>query len=234
MSTDIILPPLSIWIENLITAVYDASSTEISNVLDNFLSKCAVIRFNGKEISRDDLTKELQGENLLEVETSVKILGVVEVPANKDVLFEVISLYFHSNFVELTSVMVVVQAGSVGIFFTVTVQGRDRVKHTPVRKIATTSLNVVYVFNICDLTVLFNFDLRPGCSYSPALNRISVSPPPHRGQSVATLTEEGLKRWTLWLLWYRYPSTLFKGWMMAVPRVSKGYRSLNRCLCIMQ
>lgn len=44
------------------------------------------------------------------------------------------------------TIMAVVQAGSVGTFFTVIVQGKDRSKVTPVRKIVAAPLNVVYVF----------------------------------------------------------------------------------------
>ena len=95
MSTDVVLPSLSNWTENLITAIYNATSAQTANVLDSFLSKYAVIRFNGKDISRDDLIKELQGENLLEVEVSIKFLGIVEVSDNKDVPLDVIGLYFH-------------------------------------------------------------------------------------------------------------------------------------------
>ena len=51
------------------------------------------------------------------------------------------------------TIMAIVQAasGSVGSFFTVIVQGKDRVRHTPVRKTVSASLNVMYVFDICKL-----------------------------------------------------------------------------------
>ena len=175
MSTDVVFPSLSNWTENLITVIYNATSAQTSNVLDSFLSKYAVIKFNGKEISRDDLVKELQGENLLEVEVSIKLLGVVEVSANKDVPLDVIGLYFHSDFVILI-IMAVVQAGSVGSYFTVTVQGRDRVRDTPVRKTVTASLNVLYVFDICDLIVV---QLTSGVLLFSSIEQdLSISGPP--------------------------------------------------------
>jgi hypothetical protein len=42
--------------------------------------------------------------------------------------------------------MAVVQAGSVGTFFTVTIQEGIRIRDAPVSHIVTASLNVVYVF----------------------------------------------------------------------------------------
>ena len=53
--------------------------------------------------------------------------------------------------------MAVVQAGSVGTFFTVNIQESIRVRDAPLSHKVTASLNVVYVFDICDLTVVQPF-----------------------------------------------------------------------------
>ena len=99
MSTNIVLLPLSKWLESHISAVYNATSqTDTSNALDSLLSKDAVIIVNGKKISRNDLTKELQSEKFLEVGATVTFLNIVEVPANKTAPIEVISFYFYLNF----------------------------------------------------------------------------------------------------------------------------------------
>ena len=88
-------------------------------------------------------------------------------------------------------VITVVQAGSVGTFFTVDIRESIIVGGAPVNHKVTASLNAVYVFDICDLNVIA--DVRD----TPALNRTSVSPNPLRRQFTAFLTEEGLKCWTL-------------------------------------
>ena len=54
-------------------------------------------------------------------------------------------------------VMAVVQAGSVGTFFTVNIQESIRVRDAPLSHKVTASLNVVYVFDICDFTVVQPF-----------------------------------------------------------------------------
>ena len=160
MSTNIVLLSLSNWTESHISAIYNATSqTNTSNALDNFLSKDAVIIVNGKKISRPDLTKELQSEKFLEVGASVTFLNIVEVPADESAPVEVIVFFFF--FIQISNklmvVLAVVQAGSVGTFFTVTIQEAIRVRDAPVSHKVTASLNVVYVFNICDVTVVSAF-----------------------------------------------------------------------------
>ena len=54
-------------------------------------------------------------------------------------------------------VITVIQAGSVGTFFTVDIQESIRVRDAPVTHKVTASLNVVYVFDICDLTDVHTF-----------------------------------------------------------------------------
>jgi hypothetical protein len=99
MSANIVLPSLSNWTENHISAIYKATSqTDTSNALDDFLSKDAVITANGEKISRTDLTKDLQSEKFLELGASVTFVNIVEVPADKAAPLKVISLYFHSDF----------------------------------------------------------------------------------------------------------------------------------------
>lgn len=95
MSTNIVLPSLSNWLEGHISAIYNAKSqTDTSNALDSLLSKDAVIIVNGKKISRADFTNELQSEKFLEVGASITFLNIVEVPANKSAPVEVIGYLF--------------------------------------------------------------------------------------------------------------------------------------------
>jgi len=123
MSTNIVLPTLSKWTEDHVSAIYTSTSQpDTTNALDNFLSKNVVIKVNGKEISRTDLTKELQTEKFLEAGAIVSFNNVVEVPDDKKDP---------------------VKAGSVGTFFTVTIQETIRVRDAPVSHEVTASLNVV-------------------------------------------------------------------------------------------
>jgi len=123
MSANIVLPSLSNWTKNHISAIYQATSqSATSDALDNFLSKDAIITANGKKISRTNLTKDLQSEKFLELGASLSFAGIVEVPADN------------------TSR---VQAGSVGTFFTVTIQETIKVRDAPVTHIVNASLNVV-------------------------------------------------------------------------------------------
>lgn len=92
-----VLPTLTQWIENHITSIYQATSQDTSNALNNFLSKDATITVNGKVISRDDTAKQLQLEKFLEIGASVKFTDTVEVPTDKSNTVEVIGLRFHSN-----------------------------------------------------------------------------------------------------------------------------------------
>jgi hypothetical protein len=146
----IVLLSLSNWTESHITAIYQATSqSDTSNALDNFLSKDAVITVNGKAISRADLTKQLQAEKFLEAGAIVTFLGIVEVPTDQTAPVEVIGLHFLQIWKKkLMILMAVIQAGSVGTFYTVTIQETIRVRDAPVSSKVTASLNVVYV---CDL-----------------------------------------------------------------------------------
>ena len=97
MSTNIVLPSLSKWTENHISAIYQANS-QTSNALNNFLSKDAVITVNGKKISHTELAKEFQNEKYLEAAAFVTFANIVEVPADKTSPILVIYLYFRLYF----------------------------------------------------------------------------------------------------------------------------------------
>ena len=147
MSTNIVLLSLSNWTESHISAIYQATSqAATSSALDNFLSKNVDIIVNGKDIPRAEFTNELQTEKFLEAGASVTFANILEVPADKAAPVQVIYLYFFiqiSN--KLMIVMAIVQAGSVGTFFTVDIQESIRVRDAPVSHKVTASLNVVYV-----------------------------------------------------------------------------------------
>ena len=99
MSTNIVLLSLSNWTESHISAIYKATSqADTSNAIDNFLSKDALITFNGKTISRTDFSAQLQSEKFLEEGATVTFLNIVEVPADKQSPVLVIYLLFSFNF----------------------------------------------------------------------------------------------------------------------------------------
>lgn len=122
-STDIVLPSLTQWTEDHITAVLQATSqSDFTGALDAFLSKDAEITVNGVCISRADFAKQIQSEQFDEATAIVTFAGTVGVPANQQSP---------------------VEAGSVGVFYTATVQQRIRVRDAPVSSTVTASVNVV-------------------------------------------------------------------------------------------
>jgi len=90
-NANIVLPSLSQWTQDHITALIKATSqSDLTHALDNFLSQDAVITVNGEKLSRDDFAKQIQSETFSETNATVTFLGTVEVPTNKDQRVEVI------------------------------------------------------------------------------------------------------------------------------------------------
>jgi hypothetical protein len=83
MSEAIVLPSLSQWTKNHLTAIIQATSASALNAsLDAFLFKDAVITVNGRTITRAEFTTLLGGEKLAEAAASISFAGAVEVPTN--------------------------------------------------------------------------------------------------------------------------------------------------------
>jgi hypothetical protein len=89
MTTAIVLPTLTQWVEGHITAINEATNDkDLTRALDDFLSKNATIVVNGIHISRAEFETQLQGEKFLETGATVSFLGAVQVPADKERPFE--------------------------------------------------------------------------------------------------------------------------------------------------
>jgi hypothetical protein len=83
MSEAIVLPSLSQWTKNHLTAIIQAKSASALNAsLDAFLFKNAVITVNGRHITRAEFTTLLRTEKIDEKAASISFAGAVEVPAN--------------------------------------------------------------------------------------------------------------------------------------------------------
>jgi hypothetical protein len=83
MSEAIILPTLSQWTKNHLTAIIQAKSASALNAsLDAFLFKDAVITVNGRHITRVEFTTLLGTEKIDEKAASISFAGAVEVPVN--------------------------------------------------------------------------------------------------------------------------------------------------------
>ncbi|KAF8809850.1 hypothetical protein BYT27DRAFT_7254191 [Phlegmacium glaucopus] len=120
MSSNIVLPTLTAWTESHIAALYKATSPSgLADALNAFLAVDAEITVNGTKISRADFTNQIQSEKFDEVGAIVTFLGAVS--AGKDQF----------------------EAGSVGVFFTATIQEAIRVRDAPVSSTVTSSVNVV-------------------------------------------------------------------------------------------
>ncbi|KAJ7325566.1 hypothetical protein DFH08DRAFT_817235 [Mycena albidolilacea] len=81
----------------------------------------ATITLNGKDISRDEYQKQLQGEGFDEAGATVQFSGAVEVPS------------------EINSI----QGGSVGLFYTALIAENIVVRDAPVQRQITSSVNLV-------------------------------------------------------------------------------------------
>jgi hypothetical protein len=82
MSVNIVLPPLKAWAEQHLSSIIQATTkTAFDSAFDAFLSKNATITLNGKDISRDEYQKQLQGEGFDEAGATVQFSGAVEVPS---------------------------------------------------------------------------------------------------------------------------------------------------------
>ncbi|CCL99831.1 uncharacterized protein FIBRA_01855 [Fibroporia radiculosa] len=119
------VPPLAIWTKESVSALYTAtSSANFNDAFNAFLADDAVFTVNGKHLTRAQYKDLLQGEKFLEGSAQVSFSDSVEVPKNENEPAE---------------------AGSVGLFFKVTVAERDLVFGAPVTRTVTSSLNVTIV-----------------------------------------------------------------------------------------
>jgi len=92
MSTAIVLPTLTQWTENHITAIINATNQQdLTSAVDAFLSKDATIVVNGVQISHAEFEKQLQLEKFDEAGATTSFVGAVQVPADKDKPFDVSS-----------------------------------------------------------------------------------------------------------------------------------------------
>ncbi|CAA7262704.1 unnamed protein product [Cyclocybe aegerita] len=123
MSTAIVLPTLTQWTKNHITALIQASNnTDLTAALDAFFSKDATIIVNGVQVSRLDFAKQVKIENFDEAGASVAFSANVEVPKDQDKPFD---------------------AGSVGVFYTAIISQAIRIRDVPVSSQVIASVNVV-------------------------------------------------------------------------------------------
>ncbi|KAJ7157874.1 hypothetical protein C8R43DRAFT_882763 [Mycena crocata] len=122
MSTNIVLPPLRAWAEQHLSSIIKATTqTTFNAAFDSFLSKHATITVNGKNVSRDDYKKQLQGEGFDEAGATVSFSGAVEVPDPENPL----------------------QRGVVGLFYTAVISENIVIRDAPVQSQVTSSLNLV-------------------------------------------------------------------------------------------
>lgn len=85
MSEAIVLPTLTQWTKNHLTAIIQAKSASALNAtLDAFLFKDAAITVNGRHITRAEFTTLLRAEKLEETTASISFAGAVEVPSNRE------------------------------------------------------------------------------------------------------------------------------------------------------
>ncbi|KAF9560335.1 hypothetical protein CPC08DRAFT_477156 [Agrocybe pediades] len=123
MSSAIVLPTLTNWAKNHITAIFTATNaTDFDSAMNAFLSDKAVITVNGVQTSRADFISQTQGEKFDEIGATVNFAGAVEVPSDPNQP---------------------INAGSVGLFFNAVITEGIRVLGAPISHQQTVSLNIV-------------------------------------------------------------------------------------------
>jgi hypothetical protein len=143
MSVNIVLPTLTQWTKNHVTAIIQAQNkAALEAAVDAFLSKSATINVNGAQITRDAFVQQLSGENFEEAGAQVNFNASVEVQADPSNGFNVcIFLRHHVVYVWLW--LKLSKAGSVGLFYTAVISEAILVMGGPVTSQVTASLNVV-------------------------------------------------------------------------------------------
>lgn len=154
--SNIIITPIAL-VEEFINDVYNANTKEkTAQVLDKFLHHHAIIHVNGLKVPREGLFTEFlvekEREGSAKVTFANAVQGEFKAPVHHGAHILVTGLYFHSNFVKL---MTITQP-SAGVSYTVQLQGLVVDKDSHVNEEVHGTIIVVYVFDICDLTVLFN------------------------------------------------------------------------------
>ncbi|PPQ76675.1 hypothetical protein CVT26_013967 [Gymnopilus dilepis] len=123
MSAAIVLPSLTNWTKNGISAIFRATNqVDFKSAVDGFLSDKAKITLNGVHVSRADFVNRLQADKFDEEGAVVTFNDSVEVP--KDTQSPV-------------------TAGSVGLFYNATIAEAIEVRDAPVTTQVTASVNVV-------------------------------------------------------------------------------------------
>ena len=83
--TDIVLPNLTNWVKQRVTAMYTATSREaFQDAFNAFLAKDVNITVNGKHMTREKYMELLMGQKSLETGAEMQFFTTVTVPAGKD------------------------------------------------------------------------------------------------------------------------------------------------------
>jgi predicted benzoate:H+ symporter BenE len=83
MTSQIVLPTLTQWTKNHITAIIQATKqTDLNSAIDAFLSKDATIVVNGAKISRAEFVNQVQIEKFDEAGAAISFAASIEVPTD--------------------------------------------------------------------------------------------------------------------------------------------------------
>lgn len=92
MTSFIVLPTLTAWVEGGLSAILKSTTEEaFDSAFDRFISQHANITVNGQHLSRDNYKQQLLGESAVNKRAAeVKFDGVVEVSTDKEEPIKVI------------------------------------------------------------------------------------------------------------------------------------------------
>ncbi|KAJ6542800.1 hypothetical protein B0H19DRAFT_1171954 [Mycena capillaripes] len=122
MASNIVLPPLKTWAEQHLSSIIKATTeTAFDSAFEAFLSKHVTITVNGKNVSRDEYKKQLQGEGFDEAGATVEFSGAVEIPSENNSI----------------------QSGVVGLFYTAIISENIVIRDAAIQSQITSSLNLV-------------------------------------------------------------------------------------------
>lgn len=95
MSAAIVLPNITEWTKDRITAIYSATTdSDFETAFDDFLSHEVTITSNGQRFTRDEYKQKLLSEKKGEISGGVSFTGSVQADGTSGQLFVV---WFHSR-----------------------------------------------------------------------------------------------------------------------------------------
>ncbi|PSR76824.1 hypothetical protein PHLCEN_2v8205 [Hermanssonia centrifuga] len=130
MSSIPLLPNLSTWAQNRLTAIFQATTQDDFDLAyENFVAKQVHITVNGKHVSRADYKTQLWQEKGLESGAEVSYPGTVEVPGTDGELSGLVGLFLQATVAEKLLVFGAPETKSVNSSYNLTIALDSTLQH---------------------------------------------------------------------------------------------------------